>query len=173
MKPWKQYEETARLVLERVKDHFGLSNVEGPQRIPGKDTDWEVEAKGVDKDSEGVIIIECRLTKRRQTQEEAGALAFRITNTGAEGAILVTHAPLQKGAAAIAAGNKIRHVMLDRNSTPGDFALRFLNHLFLGVTGIVEVNSFGSLAVQRGCQKCGAAFPALDQGKLCPSCTDI
>jgi hypothetical protein len=144
MQPWKKYEETSRLVLEQVKHHFGLASVEGPQSIPGTLTPWAIEAKGVEADSGGTVVIECRLRTRRQNQEAIGALAFRIQDTSAVGGIIVTPLPLQKGASAIADGTRIQHVMLDPKSTPSDFAFKFLGNLFLGVPSIGNSNLFGT-----------------------------
>ena len=173
LEEWERYEHTARLVLERVKEHFGLSAIEGPQTVHGRYTNWKVDAKGIEKDSNGIILVECRLRGRRQTQEDVAGLALRIIETEAKGAILVTPVPLQRGASALATGRLIRHIILDRNSTPTDFALRFLKHLFLGVTGIVEVDAVAIPTVMRGCMKCGAAFRSRGQEMLCQSCAEI
>jgi hypothetical protein len=173
MQKWENYEETARVVLERIKEHFGLVGVEGKQTIEGQLTEWEIDAKGIEAGSNGAVIIECRLTKKGQSQEDLAALAFRIEDSRSVGAIIVTPVPLQRGAAAIAAGKNIRHVVLDPSSTPGDFALRFLNHLFLGITGIASVEGFGRAVVQRGCRECGNAFAPAAEEALCPRCADI
>lgn len=149
MQSWKKYEETARLILDQSKVHFGLESVEGPQKIPGKLTDWAIEAKGVAVGG-GTVIVECRLRKRRQDQEALGGLAFRIQDTGATGGIIVTPLPLQKGASAIAEGKNIQQVVLDPASTPSDFAFRFFGNLFLGIPSIGDTSVFGTGGISHG-----------------------
>lgn len=172
LKEWERYEETARQILDRLREHFGLTKVEGKQTLVGvTGAEWELDAKGVAEGTGGIVVIECRRTKNRQSQAKLGSMAFTISDTGAERGIIVSMLPLQAGAAKIAAAKNIISVVLDERSTPTDFALRFLNNLFLGVSAIVQVDAIGSLAVQRGCFGCGAAFASLGAEKLCPTCT--
>ena len=150
MQAWKKYEETARNVLEQVKAHFGLSRVEGKQEIAGvSKTDWEIDAKGIEVDTGGTVIIECRLRNRPQNQEAMAALAFRIQDTGSVGGIIVTPCLLQKGASLIASSRNIRHVKLNPASTASDFAFEFIGNLFIGVPSIGYVSVFGTPGISR------------------------
>jgi len=60
-------------------------------------------------------------------------LAYRIIDTGASGGIIVSPLNLQEGAAKVAAAENIIDVQLDAESTPDQFAMRFLNQLMISV----------------------------------------
>ena len=120
MKIWESYEQVATYLLNQFAEHFGLSHVEGKQKIKGlhSKTDWEIDAKGVRKGNEGIIIVEARrYTKSRLSQEQLGGLAFRISDIGAKGGILVSPLGLQEGAAKIAESANIINVQIAPNST--------------------------------------------------------
>lgn len=55
-----QYEELAAYFLNLSKEEFGLKEVEGKQKIVGKATKWEIDAKGVLQNGEGFIVVECK-----------------------------------------------------------------------------------------------------------------
>lgn len=75
---------------------------------------------------EGFIIIECRMyTTSKLKQEDVGALAYRIIDTGAAGGIVVSPLGLQEGAAKVAAAENIQTVYMDEDSTTTDYFLRF------------------------------------------------
>jgi hypothetical protein len=121
---------------------FGLNHVEPKQKIPGKrsGTEWEIDAKGVKEDNKGFVIIECRrYTTSRQSQGKAGQLAYQIIDTGAAGGIMVSPFDLQQGAKKVAERENIVSVQLDPNSTPQEFAMKFLNKLMLGFVDRVPV----------------------------------
>ena len=87
---WQTYEQVAAYLLDKFAADFGLSRVEGKQKVRGQQsgTDWEIDAKGVREDNQGFIIVECRrYTTSKLSQEDFGALAYRIIDTGAEGAL--------------------------------------------------------------------------------------
>jgi hypothetical protein len=149
MKPWEKYEETARLVLEQVKEHFGLESVQGSQALKGGLTSWNVDAKGI-TETGGIILIECRLRSRSANQEAIAALSFRIQDCSADGAIFVSPVSLQTGAIAVAKGTSIHHMMLDQSSTAFDFAFEFLGKLFVGIPGIASNGGFGTAGLSRG-----------------------
>jgi restriction endonuclease len=96
-------------------------------------TNWEIEAKGIKIDDEGIIVIECRqYTKSKLSQEQLGGLAFRIKDTGAQGGIIVSPLELQKGAKLVAAHENITHVTLAPESTTTEYVMKFLNKIFVG-----------------------------------------
>lgn len=78
------------------------------------------------------------MTHKRQrrskglNQEALGALAYRISDTGAVGGIIVSPLPLQDGAKKVAEATNIVHVLLDPDSTPEDFAMSFFDKIFVG-----------------------------------------
>jgi len=96
---WLSYEELATYLLNRMAKEFGLESVQGKQKIQGKrsGTSWVIDAKGIIEGGGGFFIVECRrYTTSKQNQEKVGGLAYRILDTGANGAILV-NAPMTSG----------------------------------------------------------------------------
>jgi hypothetical protein len=135
-KAWKSYEEVAAYLLEQNAHEFGLTGVEGKQKIPGRrsGTCYEIDAKGIRDGNEGFVIIECRrYTTSKQNQENLGGLAYRIIDTGAVGGIIVSPLGIQEGAAKIATSENIVNVQLDANCTPSEFTMKFLNRLTIGI----------------------------------------
>jgi hypothetical protein len=136
-KPWRTYEEVAAYLLNRFAREFGIDRVEGKQEITGhrSKTIWEIDAKGVRVADGGFMLVECRrYTTSRQSQEKIGALAYRIIDTGAFGAIVVSPLGLQEGAQKVAAAENIIEVLLDENSTPEHFVTHFLGKFRAGAT---------------------------------------
>jgi hypothetical protein len=136
-KAWESYEEVAVYLLDQIAAKVGLERVEGKQHVYGSRslTDWEIDGKGVKVGDEGFVIIECRrYTKDRQNQERVAGLAYRIIDTGASGAILVSPLGFQEGAKRVAAAEGIHEVLMDANSTRSDYVLRFLNEVFVGMS---------------------------------------
>lgn len=143
-KSWESYEEVATYLLNQFAEHFGLEYVEGKQSVPGNKsgTSWNIEAKGVAENGEGLLIVECRrYTTSRLDQESIGGLAWRIQDIGAQGGIIVSPLELQIGAKKVAACENIHHVILDQNSTTSQYVLRFLNKVFVGITASVGVSA--------------------------------
>lgn len=136
-KQWRSYEEVAQFLLNEFAAKFGLARVEGKQSVHGRrsNTEWEIEGKGVYSDEAKFVIMECRrYTTSRVKQEAVGALAYRISDTGAEGALLVTPLPLQEGAAKVAAAEKVVSVILRPDSTNSEYMLQFLDQICLGLS---------------------------------------
>ena len=140
---WRSYEEVAQHLLNEFADRFGLGRVEGKQIVPGASgTNWEIDAKGVCARGEGFVIVECRRhIKSKIKQESVAAIAFRIVDTGAAGAILVTPLGLQYGARKVAEHSKIVHVTLNPNSTTTDYIMKFLGQVFVGLQGKVGLKT--------------------------------
>lgn len=137
---WRDYEEVAQYLINEMADHFGLEGMEGKQRIPGDSgTQWEIEGKGVVVGDEGFVILECkRYTKNKVNQETTGGLAFRIHDTNAQGALLVSPFGLQAGARKVAEATDITEVTLTSGSTKTEYVLKFLNNAFIGVTDTIS-----------------------------------
>ena len=132
-------------MLEQFASYFGLGCVEGKQLVPGASrTSWEIEGRGIKINDEGIVLIECRRhTKSKLSQEQLGGLAFRIKDTGAKGGIIVSPLALQKGAKLVAAHANITHVILTAESTTTEYVMKFLNKIFVGLSG--ELNFQGRL----------------------------
>ena len=98
---WRNYEQVAEYLLNHLRKELNLEKVEGKQKLVGIDsgTEWEVDAKGILEDNEGIVIIECRRhTTRALSQESMAGLAYRIKDTRAKKGIIVSPIGLQKGA---------------------------------------------------------------------------
>lgn len=127
---WQDYEQVAAYLLKQFASEFGLNRVEGKQKVAGlkSGTSWEIDAKGYNDGNGGFMIVECRrYTSGKQTQEQLAGLAYRIFDTGASGAILVSPYGLQAGAGLIARAENVFDVRLTAESTPEQFAISFLN----------------------------------------------
>jgi hypothetical protein len=142
-KEWHDYEQVAQYLLEQFASHFGLGRVEGKQVLPGASgTEWEIDAKGIRADGGGIVLIECRrYTTSKLSQESLAAIAFRISDTGAQGGITVSPFDLQKGAKLVAAHANVAHVTLRPGSTTTEYVMRFLDRVFVGLHAEVKVKS--------------------------------
>lgn len=137
---WRTYEEVAQYLLDRIADKFGLQRVEGKQSVTGlrSGTSWEIDGKGVYADGATFLILECRrYTTSRVKQEAMGAIAYRIIDTAAKGAIVVSPMDPQAGAQKIAAAENITSVQLTEDSTTANFVLRLLNEIHMGFSDTV------------------------------------
>ena len=148
-KTWKTYEEVAAYMLKQAGKSFGLSDVEGKQKIMGEHsgTPWEIDAKGVQESDGALVIIECRRRNSRSSQEEVAAVAYRIFDTGAAGGIIVSPHPLQSGAVKVAKASKIEHVQLDPDSTRDRWIAKIQGVMMFGLTGTASVSVTGTLGI--------------------------
>lgn len=172
-KAWKSYEEVAAYLLEQNADEFGLTSVEGKQKIHGHRSGacYEIDAKGIRAGNECFVIIECRrYITSKQNQENLGGLAYRIIDTGAVGGIIVSPLGIQEGAAKIAASEEILNVQLDANCTPSEFTMKFLNKLMIGIRDGAVFGDSCSIEVLAKCRTCGRQFTAVENEMICPDC---
>jgi len=173
---WKNYEEVAAYLLNKLASEFGFERVEGKQDVIGarSGSTWEIDAKGFCKEYEGFIIIECRRYLRsKQNQERIGGLAYRILDTGARGGIVVSPLGFQEGALKVASAENIIHIKLNENCTPAEFSLRFLDKVFASVriSGGGSITAMGRAGeVLRKCKKCGKEFKVREDVIYCASC---
>jgi len=170
---WKSYEGVAAYLLEKNAHEFGLTDVEGKQKIPGRrsGTCYEIDAKGIREGNEGFVIVECRrYTTSKQNQEDLGGLAYRIIDTGAVGGIIVSPLGIQEGAAKIAASENILNVQLDANCTPSEFTMKFLNRLMISIEERLGIGDSCSIEVFTKCRTCGRPFKAVKGETVCPDC---
>lgn len=140
-KKWESYEDVATYLLDVFAKNFGLGRVEGKQLVPGASgTQWEIDAKGYSEDGSTFVIVECkRYTKSKVPQEVVAGLAFRISDTGANGGIIVTPLGFQEGAKKVAAHTGIHTVCLTQDSTRTDYVLQFLNKFCVGLSETVHI----------------------------------
>src|SRR5271157_2418146 len=99
-KQWRSYEQISAYLLDKLSKEFGLTRVEGKQKLVGRSgTEWEIDAKGIRDDDGGIVIIECRrYTTSKQNQEKIAGFAWKITDTNAQSGIIVSQLGLQRGA---------------------------------------------------------------------------
>jgi predicted polyphosphate/ATP-dependent NAD kinase len=140
---WERYESVARDLLDHFREHFGFDRVESKQQIAGRSgTSWEIDAKGVcEGTNSAVMLVECRQYRsKRLNQEAVAGLAYRITDTGTSGGIIVSPLPLQDGAKKVAEANNIIHVQLGPDSTSENFAIAFFCRIFVGLSDRVGIS---------------------------------
>ena len=132
---WRTYEEVAQYLLNQFAEHLGLEKVEEKQSILGQlsGRQIEIDGRGVKEGNTGFVILECKRYKDRVEAEKLEALAFRITDAGAAGGIVVSPMGLQEGAAKIAAPENIVTVQLNREANQYEYVLRFLKDVMIGV----------------------------------------
>jgi hypothetical protein len=153
---WESYEQVAQFLLDQMAEHFDLVRVEGKQKIVGKrsGTTYKIDGKGVAKNGDGFIILECRrYTTSRQKQEHMAALAYRIVDTGAKGGIIVSPLGVQEGGRKIAQAENVVSVRLGENSTTKDYVLQFLNKIFVGVTANLVLSEGVVVAIKTPADK--------------------
>jgi len=132
---WRTYEEVAQYLLNQFAEHLGLEKVEEKQSILGQlsGRQIEIDGRGVKEGNTGFVILECKQYKDRVEAAKLEALAFRITDAGAAGGIVVSPMGLQEGAAKIAASQNIVTVQLNREANQYEYVLRFLKDVMIGV----------------------------------------
>lgn len=152
-KEWESYEQVAAYLLDQIAEELGLERVEGKQHVYGSkrsDSPWEIDGKGVKVGGEGFIIIECRRhTTSRGKKSEAAELAYKILDTGADGAIYVSALGFQAGAKKVAAAEGIQEVRMDPTSTRTEYMLSFLNRIFVGAAATVKTTASAKVIVHR------------------------
>lgn len=149
---WQSYEQVAVEIMNNIATLLGLEGVQGKQSVYGSrsGTDWEIDGKGVKVGGESFVIIECRrYSTSKQKQEHVGALAYRIIDTGASGAILVSPLGFQEGAKKVAAAENIQELIMGTDSTSDAYVVKFLNNVVIGgPTAHVKVTAhFGAVVV--------------------------
>lgn len=135
---WLTYEDIATKILHSLREELCLSGVECKQSVTGRSgTYWELDAKGITADGRAFILIECRRhTTSRIKQAAVAGVAWTILDVGAAGGLIVSPLGLQEGAAKVAAVANIHSVTLSADATPQEFVLKFLDRLFVGLSGV-------------------------------------
>lgn len=171
-KSWEKYEKIATYLLNLFAKNFGLSRVESKQIIKGQSgTNWEIDAKGVREGDKGFIIIECRrYSTSKQSQGKIASLAYCIIDSGADGGIIVSPLELQKGAEKIAHAENIIQVILDVNSTPADFGMKFLDKILVGMHDNISLKDNIVVELIGICKKCGAKYVVSKDEEMCAKC---
>jgi hypothetical protein len=172
---WQQYQALAAHLLDRFAKDFGLEKVEVGQSVPGSRsrTTWALDAKGTVIDGTGFVIVEARQYRtKRQVQEQLAALAYRILDTGASGAIVVSPLGFQDGAALVAAAENVISVELSPDSTSDEFAMKFLNRLYVGLAERATAQDTVSSSLERTCLVCGVRFMVQANEAECEQCAN-
>lgn len=141
VQPWLSYEQVVTDILNKLAEEFDFVRVEGKQTALGlkSGTAWEIDAKGVCSTDGAFFIVECRRhTTSRLSQEQVGALAYRILDTGASGGIIVSPLGLQEGAEKIACAENIISVTLNPDSTIQNYMIAFLDKMHRAMSAMDE-----------------------------------
>lgn len=149
-KAWQTYEEAAAHMLGQLSDRVGIKEVKGKRIVRGlvSGTDWEIDAQATRISDGALLLIECRRkTTSRINQEAMAAIAYRIRDAGAGGAITVSPYPLQKGARKVAAAEGVQHVILRPDSTPDSWCGEIAGIIQLGFTDRVSASISESLHI--------------------------
>jgi hypothetical protein len=135
-KPWENYEQVARKVISDLRHELGVADVEGKQKLQGESgAMWEIDGKATLGSRDGFLVVEARRhTVSGQKQEHLAALAYRVQDLGGTGGIIVSPLPLQRGAAIIAAHEKIAQLRVSADSTSENYMAQFLEQTFHHVT---------------------------------------
>ena len=151
---WPAYETAARAVVADLRTKLGVQSVEGKQMIPGASgTTWEIDGRAFLQGNSGYLVIEARRhTSSGQKQEDLAALAYRITDVGASGGIIVSPLPLQSGAQLVANHENIAHIRLDSSSTAEQYLAQFMGQTFHGALCVsaAHATSMADIEVRRG-----------------------
>lgn len=144
-KLWKNYEDAVRAIIGQHRELFGLEAVaSAPAKIQGKSGYvWNIEVIGYAVRNRAAVLFEVRRkTTRNVVPEEAGALAFRISDTGASKGFFVTPLGrhLSRGAKQVALAHKIDHAQVSCDATPEQYILNYLNQFFVRVTDHVVLD---------------------------------
>ncbi len=142
-KAWRSYEEACAYMISHLADRLGVTGLEGKQRLRGKisSTRWEIDAKAIDVATGKIVIVEARRhTRARLNQEAVAAVAFRVQDLGAAGAIIVSPHSLQKGARLVADATQVRHVIMAPDSTPDQWVAQLGDVVFVGLHDRVDLN---------------------------------
>lgn len=135
---WRTYEDAFRSIIAQHKDVFGLDSVEpiAGHAEGSSGHVWNIEVIGYTSGQLKMVIFEVRKKSRNIEPEAAGALAYRIEDTGSDKGYFVTPLgrTLSEGAKKIAAFNEIGHIQLKVNSTPENYVMKYLNEFFVGLT---------------------------------------
>jgi hypothetical protein len=135
---WKSYEDAVRAIISQHREFFGLEFIEPTSgKVEGKSGySWNIEIIGYTSDNRKIVLFEVRRkTTRNIEPKEAGELAYRIEDTGAEKGYFVTplETRLSSGAYKIANSEEIEHIQVSINSTPDNHLMRYLNNTFLKI----------------------------------------
>ncbi|MGA4472918.1 hypothetical protein ACPA2M_08080 [Ectopseudomonas chengduensis] len=146
---WRSYEELAQHIIKELAAEFGLDDVEGKQTLPGTSgTNWEIDAKGIRSRDFGVILIECKCYIGRSIEQgQMGTIAYQMKDIGAVGGITVSPLEPQEGARILAEHENITHMVLDPESTPENYLVKFLNKAFAKVTETIAIGDFYELEI--------------------------
>jgi hypothetical protein len=135
---WRSYEDAFRSIVAQHQDVFGLESVEPiAGHVEGSAGHvWDIEVIGYTSGRRKMVIFEVRKKSRNIEPEAAGALAYRIEDTGSEKGYFVTPLgrTLSKGARKIADFKQIGHIQLSVDSTPENHVMKYLNDFFVGLT---------------------------------------
>jgi hypothetical protein len=100
-----------------------------------------IDAKGIQEGDGAIVVIECRRhTMSHISQEQMGAVAWRVIDTGAARGITISPHPLQRGAVKVAKAGRVEHVLLTPDSTRERWVAQLRDMMALGFTEKARVS---------------------------------
>ena len=132
---WSIYEDAARAAIMSLRRELGLVSVGGKAKAAGNSgATWELDARAWQDESGRFLLVEARRYRRsRLKQEDIAAVAFRVHDLGANGAIVVSPLPMQEGAKLVASHAHIEHIQLTAESTPELYLAEYMGQRYHGV----------------------------------------
>jgi hypothetical protein len=142
------YEDVAHSFFCDCKDTFGFDVVERKAVLTSKSGNtYKIEVLGRRVAEGADIIIECKHygPKSQIDQEMVGGLAYRVQNTGADGAFIVTTHELQSGAQRVADFEQITVFIIGPDATIDDYGVvreiaQGLSRYFLKLQAEIKTN---------------------------------
>lgn len=153
--PWMKYEDLARKVVDDMREALGLALVEGKQRLTGASgNDWEIDAIAYLSSGDGFLIVEARRkTAAGVSAEAVAAISRRMKDVGADGAVIVSPLPLQRGGRKLADFDGIQALRLDLESTPERYLAEYMGRVFLGASILERVDAGADASAMVGWAK--------------------
>ena len=125
-KPYATYEDVAHRFFSDCKTTFGFDVVERKVVLRGKSGNtYNIEVLGRRVGDGAEIIIECKHygPGSHIDQEMVGGIAYRVRNTEAGGAFMVTTHELQSGAQRLADFERISVFIISPDATLDDYGV--------------------------------------------------
>lgn len=138
----------SRYILDECRAAFGLSRVEGKQKVLDKETGepWEIDVVGYTEEGKRVLF-ECRHRKAKVKKSEVQSLVCIVRDTGAEKGYFVNYIGLQAGAKRVARAKKIDSVIIPKGGTPEDYIMQCLHQIFAKTTHHLALADVAKMAV--------------------------
>jgi len=150
---WRTFEDAVRAIVSQQSEFFGIEFVEpASAKVRGETGyEWNIEVIGYLAGTRKMVLFEVRRKTTRNIEPgEAGELAFRIEDTGADKGYFVTPLKrrLSKGARKISEFNQIGHVQVSVTSTPENYIMQCVDQVFAAFGDSMQFNDSVTLGLK-------------------------